>query len=314
LSPCSNRWAEISQRLGRIFKLTEQTPARTELSMKIVFSRKGFDSSAGGVASPIFSTGEYYSIPIPEPLGARQYQEISAGEHKLGVVASDLSNGRTRQTDCAHVDPDLRYQSLTRKPGWRPLFGQASSSESHLRKNGVGAGDIFLFFGWFREVTQSGGRYAYVKGAPDNHVIFGWLQIEQRIEFDKFSTLPEWTEGHPHLDQKYPLNTLYISTHNLELPGIETAAAGAGTFTRYHESLCLTASGNLRSRWRLPKWFYPGEKSPLSYHRNLKRWSVQEDCVLLQSAGRGQEFVLDCDEYPEAISWLGEMFGAASGS
>ena len=280
--------------------------------MKIVFSRKGFDSSAGGVASPIFSTGEFYSIPIPEKLGPTQYQQISAGEHNLGVVASDLSKGRTRGTDRAHVDPDLRYDSLSRKPGWRPLFGQASSSESHLRKNGVGAGDIFLFFGWFRQVTKARGRYAYVKTAPDNHVIFGWLQIQERIESKKFSTLPVWTAGHPHLDQNYPLNTVYMSTEKLELPHVPTTVAGAGTFRRYRESLCLTANGQSRSRWRLPKWFYPGGKPALSYHRNLKRWSMQDDHVLLQSAGRGQEFVLDCDEYPEAISWLDEMFAKAS--
>ena len=33
--------------------------------MKIVLSRKGFDSACGGVASPIFPDGGYVSLPIP---------------------------------------------------------------------------------------------------------------------------------------------------------------------------------------------------------------------------------------------------------
>jgi len=29
--------------------------------------------------------------------------------------------------------------------------------------------------------------------------------------------------------------------------------------------------------------------------------------VLLTAASRGQEFVLDCDDYPEAVGWLAEL-------
>jgi hypothetical protein len=29
--------------------------------------------------------------------------------------------------------------------------------------------------------------------------------------------------------------------------------------------------------------------------------------VMLKAASRGQEFVLDCDDYPEAIHWLAEL-------
>jgi hypothetical protein len=34
---------------------------------------------------------------------------------------------------------------------------------------------------------------------------------------------------------------------------------------------------------------------------DLKRWA---DGILLDSVSRGQEFVLDCDDYPEAQVWL----------
>jgi len=277
--------------------------------MKIILSRKGFDSAAGGVPSPILPTGELYSLPIPDELSPKQYQEINAGQHSLGALVNDLSRGRITPTHRAHLDPDLRYESIERRRGWRPLFGQASAAESHLRNTGVSDGDVFLFFGWFREVRQTAGRYCYVKGAPDQHIIFGWLQVERRM--DSSCNLPSWAADHPHFDgdKKYPLNTIYTSTEKLTLRNIETHSAGAGAFNQYHESLCLTAAGQLRSRWRLPAWFHPGGKnSTLSYHGNLRRWLLQDDHVLLQSAGRGQEFVLDCDEYPEAIGWLGEIF------
>lgn len=37
--------------------------------MKIILSRKGFDSSVGGVASPLFPDGTLLSLPIPDPQG-----------------------------------------------------------------------------------------------------------------------------------------------------------------------------------------------------------------------------------------------------
>jgi hypothetical protein len=33
---------------------------------------------------------------------------------------------------------------------------------------------------------------------------------------------------------------------------------------------------------------------------------------MLTAASRGQEFVLDCDDYPEAISWVAELLKLAA--
>jgi hypothetical protein len=35
------------------------------------------------------------------------------------------------------------------------------------------------------------------------------------------------------------------------------------------------------------------------------------DGLMLTAASRGQEFVLDCDDYPEAITWLAELLKLA---
>jgi hypothetical protein len=53
--------------------------------------------------------------------------------------------------------------------------------------------------------------------------------------------------------------------------------------------------------------FPTGGRPALSYHTQLKRWEQRADYVLLKSAGRGQEFVLDCDDYPEAAEWLANL-------
>ena len=44
--------------------------------MKVVLSRKGFDSSAGGVASPIMPDGTMLSLPIPDRTSPVSYADI----------------------------------------------------------------------------------------------------------------------------------------------------------------------------------------------------------------------------------------------
>jgi len=93
----------------------------------------------------------------------------------LGKVVHDLTRGRITPEMPAHLDPDLNAQSIPRLAGWKPLFGQAGAAERHLQNQGVGEGDVFLFYGWFRRVEARSGVYHYVQGEPDLHVIYGWL-------------------------------------------------------------------------------------------------------------------------------------------
>ena len=120
--------------------------------MKIVLSRKGFDSSAGGVPSPILPDGRLVSLPIPDRYSQITYQQLTRGGVNLGDHVEDLA-GKSR-AHRAHLDPDLIADTLPRARGWRPLFGQVGTSQSHLENHGVGPGDIFLFFGLFRKVER----------------------------------------------------------------------------------------------------------------------------------------------------------------
>ena len=278
--------------------------------MKIVFSRKGFDSSTGKVPSPILPSGELCSLPIPESMPeshSRQYKDIMAGNHCLGDMVNDLTGGKITPDTIAHFDPDLNLSSVPRPENWKPIFGQAGAAERHLQNNGVKAGDIFLFFGWFRQVEVVAGRYQYVSNAPDLHVLFGWLQIEQRLSVEDFSSIPLWALNHPHCKRNpyNKLDSIYISTIRIQLPHFAREKSGGGTFRKFDPALCLTAPEKSRSIWQLPTWFYPSRnKSCLTYHNNLNRWTQKEGHVLLNTVGRGQEFILNCEEYPESLDWL----------
>ena len=68
--------------------------------MKIVFSRKGFDSAAGGGASPIIG-GRAVTLPIPAGVAS----DTTYGDLKLGDEVAKASKGRMSASDLCHHDP-----------------------------------------------------------------------------------------------------------------------------------------------------------------------------------------------------------------
>jgi hypothetical protein len=274
--------------------------------MKIVLSRKGFDSSCGGVASPILPDGTLLSLPIPSRGSPITYDDLRIGNQPLAPLVEDLTKGRVQGGDGAHLDPDLRASTYPRRSGWRPLFGQDGTAQAHLANAGVDVGDLFLFFGWFRRAEKTDEGYRFVRGAPDLHVMFGWLQVGAVIRVEERGPeVPTWARYHPHFHgDSEGKNTVYVAREELRLPGMREGVPGAGVFDDYEERLRLTAPGHTRTGWRLPRWFFPkGGRPPLTYHGNMERWRMAEDHVLLHSVPRGQEFVLDVDHYPEAVAW-----------
>jgi hypothetical protein len=278
--------------------------------MKIILSRKGFDSSLGGVASPILPDGSLFSLPIPDPKGNVSLSETRPRGMDLGQLAADLTRGRTSGASCVHLDPDLERSTLPRLSGWRPAFGQCSAAQRHLERRGVAVGDLFLFFGWFRQVELRRGAYGFARGAPDLHVLFGWLEVGETLRGPALEEVPRWLERHPHVSGGHDQgDCIYVArSHGAFAP------AGGGVFPQYSAALQLTASGVAkRSLWRLPAWFSPaGGRPPLTYHSNPARWKVKGDDVLLSTVGRGQEFVLDAALYPEASQWAASVIASAT--
>ena len=280
--------------------------------MKLILSRKGFDSAAGGVPSPVLPDGRMVSLPIPDKKSTVTYEDISYSGGSLGPLVAHLTSGRIPPQYHAHVDPDLAHESLSRLPGWRPIFGQTGQAQSHLRNNGVGPGDLFLFFGLFRRVKEQDGSYAWAPEARPCHVIWGWLQVAEVLPLG--SSRPhgyEWAEYHPHFHRGIdPNNVVYIARRHLALDNVNpNSFPGAGVFPRFAPSRQLTAPlAEKTTTWELPAWFHPsGNQTPLTYHSDAQRWRGQGERVQLQAVARGQEFILDCDEYPEAVRWAGDL-------
>jgi hypothetical protein len=276
--------------------------------MKLILSRKGFDSSAGRVPSPIFPDGRMLSLPIPDKNSVVAYEDISYEGSSLGELVAVLTGGRIPPHYCAHIDPDINSDSLPRLPDWRPIFGQTGPAQSHLRNNDVGPGDLFIFFGLFRRVAMEKGSYIWVREARPCHVIWGWLQIGEMLPLGESRPLGcEWAEYHPHFHRGPDANNvLYVASPHLHINGVSEDIPGAGIFEQFSPIRMLTAKdAETVSTWGLPAWFFPGkDRKPLTYHSDPQRWQKHDDRTLLRSVARGQEFVLDCDEYPEAIDWV----------
>ena len=279
--------------------------------MKLILSRKGFDSQSGGCPSPIFPNGTLYSLPIPHDQSEVTYGDLWHGDTNIGEMVADLTCNRIGSKVHAHLDPDINHVAYPRQEGWQPLFGQSGAAQGHLDNQGVQIDDLFLFFGLFQKIEKVSGRWHFVKDAPRQHILWGWLQIGEIHKVDNLAKdeLP-WTCYHPHRHlsrDKDPTNTLYIASCGLHL-GDGSIAQGAGCYLKFHERLVLTnPNGSGVTDWRLPRCFYPDNgNSPLTYHPKLDRWRHDDRYTYLQSASRGQEFVLDLDQYPDVTDWLME--------
>ena len=281
--------------------------------MRVVFSRKCFDSQYGRMASPILPDGRLLPLPIPSRNDSATLADLNYSKVDMPQLIADLSGGAHSPATCVHLDPDLDRAHSSRLPGWRPSLGQSGAAQSHLRKRDIGAGDLFLFFGWFRQTELVAGRWRFARGAPDLHVVFGWLEVEEVLpivtERDTAMARFPWIANHPHVasPQWYndKRNTLYVApSRSLFVIG---DTLGGGRFPLMRPALQLTKPGCSRSEWSLPSWFLPKGRPPLSFHPNPKSWQADEGSATLRSAAKGQEFVLDGGAYPELESWAGNL-------
>lgn len=281
--------------------------------MKIILSRKGLDSASGGFPSPILPDNSLCWIPIPGG-GSKDhvYKDLEYKGHNIGVLVQELSKSRINSTEKCHLDPDLYQQYTQRCFEWRGGFGQCSVAQSHLASYDVSIGDLFLFFGWFRKAEKTNCGWHFVRNSNDMHIMFGWLQVGEKYELKTdYKIVPICAQQHTHYVNRNLYkgvdsnNTIYIGSKSLQLPDLKTKAPGFGLFACFSDDICLTAPhAKTRGGWRLPGWFFPdNNKKALSYHGDLNRWKKDGKYSFLRSVGRGQEFIIDCDQYPESYEW-----------
>lgn len=217
--------------------------------MKIILSRKGFDSANGGIVSPIMEDGTLISFPIPSK-DKDTFDDLIYCDQSYWKILTDLNYKGERN---CHVDPDL---SMDRRKnpieGWRPIFGQRNSSSVYLTNNvGVKEGDLFLFFGNFHRVKFSGEKYQYIKKTGDFYsdrdlqVIWGYLQVGEIIKDPEKQTKYAW---HPH-SFKYRIddntNIMFVARERLSF---NKDMPGAGVL-KYREDRVLTAKNCNKATW-----------------------------------------------------------------
>ena len=241
--------------------------------MKVVFSRKGFDSASGGVPSPIVD-GRPVSIPIP----ARGRSETTYGDLGLGAVVERITGGRFTAANLCHDDPMFEKG--------RCAFGQTGAAQGHLANTGVGVGDVFLFFGLFAELD----------GRDPHHRIFGYLEVEEvtspGTDPARSSQPRGFPQRHPHTIGTWNANNTIYSG-----PG-RTAATDA-------PALRLSRATGPVSHWTVPAWL---RAARLTYHGNPARWHADGS---LRAVARGQEFVADAAS-TDAAAWLRRVLATIS--
>lgn len=278
--------------------------------MKIILSRKGFDSSAGGYPSPhLLDSGRLISFPIPDDENVDtgvSYSDLRVDQnHTYLDLMEQLGIKKYSYGSSVHLDPDISGSVTHRKHAeWRGIFGQSSAAQAHLSNKKVKEGDLFLFFGWFKDAVRTATGYRYVNGTH-RHIIWGYMQIGEIEPIDKARQYDAWKLFHPHykcLDRE--MNTAYIAASSLSF---DNSVPGCGTF-KYDDSLVLTQAGQRkRSLWQLPQFFHPSIGTTMSYHENLYTkkgkpvWQLRDNHCTLQSVGRGQEFVIEGND--EVTNW-----------
>jgi Nucleotide modification associated domain 3 len=240
--------------------------------MRVIFSRKGFDSAAGNAPSPIID-GEPISLPIPTKRRSKTNYLVAG----LGEIVEQMTKGRIGAAHLCHEDPMFS--------NGRWAFGQTGAAQSHLERNGVGVGDVFLFFGLF----------ASLDGRDRHHRIFGYLAIDEVRRLGGRPSKSDNPKGflrrHPHtIGEWNENNTLYLGSG---------AKAGSA-----HPYLRLTKAGAPVSVWTVPAWL---KAAGLTYHRNPARWANDKE---LHVASRGQEFVSNIGNRAAPREWLRTMRAA----
>jgi hypothetical protein len=319
--------------------------------MKIIISRKGFDSTYGGVHSPVFEdSNRFISLPIQSENESYEdneynqikYNDLSLYGHNFGKLVSDLTSRKKKKItgeDSVHFDPDLVRDTykIMRDENWKPLFGQVGISQLHLNNQKATKGDIFLFFGLYCWVEKVDGKYQYVRGKKPFHMLWGWMQIGDIIhlddEKDKDKIKP-WMKYHSHFHflnkpeanastkpkrgvDSYTANTLYVASDDLIISDkLILKGGGAGVFSKYHKELQLTKEDSNRlTEWILPACFYNEDPTKqLTYHQKREGCELNKDECHLTAACIGQEFVLNCDENPGVEEWVKSLFFEETGN
>lgn len=177
--------------------------------MKIILSRKGFDSANGGIVSPIMEDGTLISFPIPSE-DKNTYEDLVYGGQSYTKILEDL---KFKGDPNCHIDPDLSDdRRKTPIDEWCPVFGQINSSAAYLID---------------RVKVEPGDFYS----DNDLQLIWGYLQVGKIITDPEEQRKYSW---HPHSDKDRingQCNVMFMASETLSF---NDKMAGAGVLSRLH--------------------------------------------------------------------------------
>ncbi|OUN26140.1 hypothetical protein [Blautia sp. An81] len=275
--------------------------------MKVVLSRKGFDSANGGIMSPIFEDGTMVSFPIPSKDMEKdniRYDELFCDGICMKTILNALGY---RGVEHCHLDPDLvkdrRRESIRE---WTPAFGQINQAATYLKNQHISEGDLFLFFGNFRHIKQNHGKYEYVRRTDKTEdtylgmplqVVWGYLQVGGIITDPDEQKKLFW---HPHACDKriYEEKNNVIFTASKQL-SFAPEMPGAGTFL-YDKKRVLTMPGKSKATWKYCKAY---DTDNIESNRKNSEKGIDEG---IYYAGIWQELVLKENRISE--EWAKSLF------
>lgn len=233
----------------------------------------------------------------------------------IGQIVESLTKRKIRSKDLCHLDPDLRRESVKRRANWRPAFGQMGSEQSHLRDNGVTTGDLFLFFGLFRQARRTAAGWQFASGTLRLHVVYGWLEIGEIVAIsDRQAVLDDypWLRDHPHandLARWKGENVVYLPTEHSSIGATNSRPLPGSGLLKYHQQQILTAKSERHTNGRVSYWDIKPWAGDLGNER-LSRFCNEKNLLnksLLKTAGRWQEMVIDTQFYPKAKTWASRL-------
>ncbi len=258
--------------------------------MKVILSRKGFEPTHGGIPSPILPDGTLLLLPKPMEDGYVSYKDLYYQGISYYDIATSLNKDLhdTLMNARCHSGCYLPPDSYSPPLEWFPAYPRTGLLEKHLNKQRVSVGDIFLFYGWFRQTEYTKDhQLRYVEDAPEQNIVFGYFQIGAIIKDISYLSKQFSTQLRSFMEEfQNSHNTIYLPTQKLSYNNQQPGCMALS----YSSSLVLTKPGCHYNHWKLPDLLCAPDVT-ISYHNN-RTYGFVTGKDYFKASSIGEEFVI----------------------